>query len=251
MLRKNTNISRGLFPQFHRMHSELAVFPTGIYNIIVSYASNVSFFLQGRKIQLLVDRYPIPRWNSRTQVQGRADIILKLLPDLQKNEQTFRAAVEETLCQSKKKPKRKKVSAVDNGADEIDDQAHTCMNLESLTAEQALEAGQLWQFLLDTDRRKYTFTSLQDKTYADLQSLSQKTRQFLQDRRSGVIPSKAERERRRRLYNRPDLYTCDCGRRATCNVCGYDFCWKLHGDLTDSDSDTGICDWCLGREDEE
>lgn len=186
-------------------------------------------FLGGRKLQLLLDRYP----KNADYFKGQET--MKLLhgesefdtnnPLRNHLDNYVKQTLHENhvyLKQGREIIRRPKARI--NGADQIEELPKSTI-LDGLSAEESDNLGQCWQYLLDTDQKKYN----SDKLNLYTKELIIKVSLDLKDK----IKSHYFKIKPKINYN-DDLYECQCGRKATCHYCGRDFCYR----------DGTLCHYC-------
>lgn len=207
--------------------------PKPVCLLVFGYVDDQPEFIRGRKVQLLLDR-----WSLDGKVQeGRAETMLKLLPELTSTETKLNTNVDHILvglgdtCGSNPRT---------NGANDLSSCPLDLAQISMPPTEQ-FELGKAWQFLLDTDQRRWMTTTLYivatsvDGIAKVLKNAKTLRKRIASGYFKGRIPKSAVKRLQESL-NKVDIINC---RDSKCRVAygdGYNVhCETCYGELTIQD----------------
>lgn len=151
---------------------------------------NYPEFIRGRKVQFISDYWPdVPK------IKGRANVVRKLLPELTSTPENLEKNFTHTITNISKK--------LCYSMDIV-----CTLDLSRLTPEQQFSLGRDYQFLIDTDKRKWLFTTINKLTIEEIMDESIKLRRRLEEGFFKLIKKKKRPNKIRDIFNCVTIIEC-------------------------------------------
>lgn len=186
------DLSKPTLPNLQPIYSENIIiqciykiynFPKPLIDMIWCYFDDQVDFIRGRKVQLILDR-----WSPNGRLEsGRAAKMLQLLPELISTETKINSNVDKilTLSRSKFNNKMRKQKGTKMNKEIIRADLRDCNVISSCplhhqqqsSSSEQFELGKDWQFLLDTNHKKYSNNSLSEFNIKEIRETARRLRQ--------------------------------------------------------------------------